>query len=113
MVYGYCAFCEMSFYTESGLALHHFREHFDNKDQNLSYCPLCSFSGEIIYSHMKTSHPEFCSFCAKHVGPTNSPHLKCKEILEKAKLCYEFANALEKMSGVPNYSIERENHKNR
>ncbi len=80
----FCSFCEKTFYTENGLALHYFREHYYNFEQNISYCSLCSFQDIEIASHMINIHPRHCGFCSKVLSVENN-HSVCKDLLKSVK----------------------------
>ena len=80
----YCSFCEKTFYTKNGLALHYFREHHYNFEQNISYCSMCSFQDSEIASHMVNKHPLYCGFCSRVLSVENN-HSACKDLLKSVK----------------------------
>ena len=80
----YCSFCELSFYTLTGLAQHFLEDHYYNPEKKLSTCPVCSFVSTDIYSHIKECHSNCCSFCALLMHPKNN-HSNCESVLEKIR----------------------------
>jgi hypothetical protein len=83
----YCGYCELSFYTHGGMAMHYLKEHYYNSSQNLTYCPLCHFFSLKIYIHMSECHSNVCHLCAQPMTVSNA-HSQCEKILEKKKREY-------------------------